>query len=70
MKIRRQATVEVFGVRAAKLTRSGRGADFRVQDLWLAAQAVQRDCTLVTANAADFADIPDLKLVVVKLAEG
>ena len=63
-------TAEVFGVLAAKLTRGGRGADFRVQDLWLAAQAVQRDFTLVTANAADFADIPDLKLVVVKLAEG
>ena len=61
-------TAEVFGVLAAKLTRGGRGADFRVQDLWLAAQAVQRDFTLVTANAADFADIPDLKLVVVKLA--
>lgn len=61
-------TAEVFGVLAAKLTRGGRGADFRVQDLWLAAQAVQRDFTLVTANAADFTDIPDLKMVVVKLA--
>jgi len=36
------------------------------QDLWLAAQAVQRDFTLLTANAKDFQDVPDLKLVVVK----
>ena len=59
-------TAEVFGVLAAKLARRGRSAQFRVQDLWLAAQAVQRDFTLLTANAKDFQDVPDLKLVVVK----
>lgn len=58
-------TAEVFGVLAAKLTKSGRGADFRTQDLWLAAQAVHRDFTLLTANAKDFQDVPDLKFVVV-----
>ena len=60
-------TAEVFGVLAAKLVGKGRGIDFRVQDLWLAAQAVQRDFTLLTANARDFKDMPGLKLIVVKL---
>ena len=58
-------TAEVFGVLAAKLTQAGRGHAFRVQDLWLAAQAVQRKFTVLTANAKDFKDIPDLKFVVV-----
>ena len=60
-------TAEVFGVLAAKLTRTGRGAAFRIQNLWLAAQAVQRDFTGLTANAKDFKDVPGLKLVVVKV---
>ena len=60
-------TAETFGVLAAMLTRTGRGADFRVQDLWVAAQAVERDFTVLTANARDFEDIPDLKWVAVKL---
>ena len=36
-------------------------------NLWLASQAIQRKCTLITANAKDFADIPNLKLIVVKI---
>ena len=59
-------TAEVFGVVAAKLTKLGRGASFRIQDLWLASQALQRDFTLLTDNAKDFKDVPDLKVVVVK----
>ena len=58
---------EVFGVIAAKLTQAGRGADFRIQDLWLASQAIQRDFTVLTANAKDFKDVPGLKFVVVKV---
>ena len=61
---------EVFGILAAKLTRSGRGHDFRVQDVWLAAQAVQPKFTLLTANAKDFRDIPDLKFIEVKVRAG
>jgi predicted nucleic acid-binding protein len=60
-------TGEVFGTLAAKLVQSGRGHDFRVQDLWLAAQAVQRNLTLLTANARDFQDVPGLKFVHVKV---
>ena len=61
-------TAEVFGVVAAKMTRLGRGASFRIQDLWLASQALQRDFTLLTANAKDFKDVPELKLVEVKVS--
>ena len=60
-------TAEVFGILAATLTQSGRGHDFRVQDLWLASQAVQRKFTLLTANAKDFQDVPNLKFLVVNL---
>ncbi len=60
-------TAEVFGALAARLTQSGRSHDSRIQDLWLAAQAVQQNFTLLTANAKDFQDIPNLKLVVVKI---
>ena len=59
-------TAEVFGTLAAKLTKTGRGPDFRIQDLWLAAQTVQRKFTLLTANVKDFQDIPGLKFVGVK----
>jgi predicted nucleic acid-binding protein len=61
-------TAEVFGILAGRLTKSGRGHDFRIQDLWLAAQAVQRKFTLLTANAVDFQDVPNLKFLVVNLS--
>ncbi len=60
-------TAEVFGDLAAKLELAGRGADFRIQDLWLAAQAVQRGFTLLTANAKDFQDVPGLKAIEVPI---
>ncbi len=56
-------TGEVFGVLASKLKKAGRGADFRINDLWIAAQTIQRDFTLLTSNSKDFADIPGLKMV-------
>ncbi len=61
-------TAGVFGALAASLRQAGRGHDFRVQDLWLAAQAVQRGFTVLTANAKDFQDVPGLKLVVVSVS--
>ena len=61
-------TAEVFSILAARLTRAGRPHDFRIQDLWLAAQAVQHRFTLLTTNAKDFRDIPNLKFVVVAAA--
>ena len=56
-------TAEVFGVLAARLSKSGRGPGFRVQDLWLAAQTIERKFTLLTANARDFKDVPGLKFL-------
>ena len=58
---------EVFGMLAAALTKSGRGADFRIQDVWLAAQAIQRDFTLLTSNAKDFENVPGLRYLVVQV---
>jgi hypothetical protein len=56
-------TAEVFGLLAAKLRRAGRDPSVRVNDLWLAAQAVQRDFKLLTFNPRHFRDIPGLNVV-------
>ena len=60
-------TAEIFGVLAAKLTKLRKSHLTRVQDLWLAAQCIQRGFTLLTNNAKDFRDIPELKMTWVKL---
>ena len=59
-------TGETFGSLAAKLRKTGKDAHVRINDLWLAAQAVQRDFRLLTSNAKDFVDIPGLQMVVLK----
>jgi predicted nucleic acid-binding protein len=59
-------TAEVFGVLASKLSRLKRGADFRVQGLWLAAEALQRGFTVLTANVKDFKDVPGLKILEIR----
>ena len=58
-------TAEVFGALAARLAKSGRGHGYRIQDLWLAAQAIERKFTLLTANAKDFNDVAGLKFLAV-----
>jgi predicted nucleic acid-binding protein len=60
-------TSVTFGILAAQLTKAGRDPHVRVNDLWLAAQAIQRHFQLLTSNANDFADIPGLQMVVVKV---
>ena len=60
-------TAETFGIVAAKLRKAGRDPHVRINDLWLAAQAIQRDFRLLTSNAKDFADVPGLQMVVLKL---
>ena len=60
-------TAEVFGAVAAALRRSGRDPRVRVNDLWLAAQALQRDLKLLTSNPKDFKDIPGLRIVALTL---
>lgn len=57
-------TAETFGRLAATLKKAGKAPDVRVNDLWLAAQAIHRNLRLLTSNAKDFADIPGLQLVV------
>lgn len=60
-------TGEVFGTLAAQMQQVGRGTGFRIQDLWLAAQAIQRSFTVLTANAKDFQDVPGLKFLSVPI---
>jgi len=60
-------TAETFGSLAANLRKAGRDPRVRVNDLWLAAQAIQRGFRLLTSNAKDFVDVPGLRLVVLKL---
>jgi len=57
-------TAETFGMLAAKIKKAGRDPYVRVNDLWLAAQAIQRNFRLLTSNAKGFANIPGLKMVV------
>jgi len=57
-------TGEVFGDVAAHLKMAGRGHRYRIQDLWLASQAIQHGYGLLTRNKQDFADIPGLNLIV------
>jgi predicted nucleic acid-binding protein len=59
-------TGDTFGVLAARLRKSGKDPHVRVNDLWLAAQAIQYDFRLLTSNAKDFADIPGLRMVALK----
>jgi predicted nucleic acid-binding protein len=60
-------TAETFGSLAAQLKKAGGDPHVRVNDLWLAAQAIQRGFGLLTSNARDFADIPGLRMVLLKL---
>ncbi|MCC6162777.1 MAG: PIN domain-containing protein [Acidobacteria bacterium] len=60
-------TASTFGTLAAAIRKSGKAPDVRINDLWLAAQAIQRDLGLLTTNRKDFADIPGLRMVVMPL---
>ena len=64
------ATGEIFGNLVASLKNSagaGRGSPtHRVQDIWLAAQAIQHKLRLITYNRKDFDDVPGLDVQVLK----
>jgi predicted nucleic acid-binding protein len=60
-------TAETFGRLAAQIKKAGEDSHVRINDLWLAAQAIQRGFRLLTSNAKDFADIPGLQMVVLKV---
>lgn len=55
-------TGDIFGNVAASLHKAGKHSHHRVQDLWLASQAIQCDYSLLTRNRKDFEDIPGLKI--------
>lgn len=59
-----EITGEVFGRLAAALRRKGKDHKYRVQDLWIASQAIQNGLKLLTRNVKDFEDIPGLDLVI------
>jgi len=48
-------------------SRKGKDPHVRINDLWLAAEAIRRGFGLLTSNAKDFADIPGLQMVVLKV---
>jgi predicted nucleic acid-binding protein len=60
-------TGDVFGSLAAQIRAAGRQHRYRVQDLWLASQAVQHSHQFLTRNRRDFEDIPGLDLVLYQL---
>lgn len=57
-----ETTGEIFGSLAAQLKTSGRSHRPRIQDLWLASQAIQHGFMLLTRNLSDFEDIPGLQV--------
>ena len=61
-----EETGVLFGRLAARLRKKGRGADFRVQDLWIASQAIQHGFPILTRNAKDFEDIPGITVLAIE----
>lgn len=59
-------TGELFGVLAAELDAMGKPAKYRIQDLWIAALAIQHNYKVLTQNEKDFLDIPGLDVIVLK----
>jgi predicted nucleic acid-binding protein len=58
-----EVTGDIFGSIAASLRAIGKHHKYRVQDLWLASQAIQYGLSFLTFNKKDFEDIPGLSLV-------
>ena len=61
-----EITGEIFGSLAAQMKSSGLQHRHRVQDLWIASQAVQHGLILITFNEKDFIDIPGLSLKIMR----
>jgi hypothetical protein len=57
-------TTDAFGLLCASLKQAGRSPRPRYNDLWIAAQAIENNCVLLTLNGKDFADMPGLQLKV------
>jgi len=57
------ATGEIVGRIAAELDSRGRPATHRLNDLWIAAIAIQHGFAVLTRNPDDFCDIPGLRVI-------
>ncbi|WP_455285814.1 PIN domain-containing protein [Cupriavidus necator] len=57
-------TAASFGVLAAAVKHSGRSPRAGYNDLWIAAQATEHDYAVMTLNAADFGDLPGVRIIV------
>ena len=55
-------TASAFGILAAFIKQSGRSPRTRVNDLWIAAQAIENDYALLTTNLKDFEGLPGLRV--------
>src|ERR1035441_5407505 len=55
-------TASAFGLLAAFMKQSGRSPRTRVNDLWIAAQAIENDYALLTVNLKDFEGLPVLRV--------
>lgn len=55
----------VFGRLAAALDGVGRPSSHRLQDVWIAALAIQHNLKVLTRNPDDFLDIPGLDVLTV-----
>jgi len=55
-------TASAFGILAAFMKQSGRSPRTRVNDLWIAAQAIENDYALLTVNLKDFDGLPGLQI--------
>jgi predicted nucleic acid-binding protein len=60
-----EITGEIFGSLAAQMKAPGIQHRHRVQDLWIASQAIQHGLALLTYNEKDFVDIPGLSLKII-----
>lgn len=56
-------TAAAFAVLAAAVKQKGRSPRPRYHDLWIAAQAIERNYALLTINDDDFASLPGLRLI-------
>lgn len=56
-------TANAFGMLAAFLKQAGRSPRTRVNDLWIAAQAIENDFALLTTNTKDFEGLPGLRVL-------
>lgn len=58
-----EITGDIFGRIAVSLLKRKKKSSHRIQDIWLASQAIQHDFSLITENVKDFADISGLDLM-------